>query len=330
MKNEIIYKKWQDFKNDEKYEHVNLSEEEKWFKRLSQVEKYIIENEARPSAHSNDANISNMGSWLTTQTQNYNNKEFIMKKKNILHGWEEFINKYSNMMKSEKESWKEKLENVKKYMNEHNTSPTTTHKNIEINKLGNWLSRQKQNYKNENKKLLNDEQILKLWEEFINDDNYKKYLLTKKEEWIEIFESMKQYILINKMRPSGHSKDKYVKKIGNWATMQHIKYKEKKQIMEDEEIYTLWKNYVENDSNKEHFQTHQDTWIDNLTKVKEYINVNGCRPSTCNQNNEIKKMGAWINTQKWKHMNNREIMTVPEIKVKWVEFTTDPIYKHFI
>ena len=71
-------------------------------------------------------------------------------------------------------NWCDKLELVKKYIDENNKKPSTHDKNTEIKILGYWISDQQKNYKSKNK-IMEDENIYNLWTTFINDNKYKQF-----------------------------------------------------------------------------------------------------------------------------------------------------------
>jgi len=62
--------------------------------------------------------IKKLGYWIYTQQHNYKNNLDIMSNKNIIKLWEEFKNnvKYKKYFQSNTENWKEKLSEVKKYI----------------------------------------------------------------------------------------------------------------------------------------------------------------------------------------------------------------------
>ena len=70
--------------------------------------------------------------------------------------------------------WKNNLEKCKKYIDDENKRPTHHSKDEDIKPLGQWLEHQTTNYKN-NIYIMKDENIRKIWEEFIKDEKYKKY-----------------------------------------------------------------------------------------------------------------------------------------------------------
>ena len=78
-------------------------------------------------------------------------------------------------------------------MYENNKRPSSTNKNSNIRSYGQWISDQQDNYKN-NKHIMSNPDIRKLWEEFINDPKYSKYFISNEEKWKLRLEKVKKYI----------------------------------------------------------------------------------------------------------------------------------------
>jgi hypothetical protein len=64
------------------------------------------------------------------------------------------------------------LNSLKKYLDDNEKIPS--YKNDKV--LYKWQSRQKDHY-NLNKCIMKDENIKKIWKQFIDDEKYKKYLI---------------------------------------------------------------------------------------------------------------------------------------------------------
>lgn len=82
------------------------------------------------------------------------------------------MEEYQEYFLTNQEIWKNKSEEVKKYIDENKKRPSSKDKNQEIKILGKWLSHQRQNYKN-NEKSMKNEEIKNLWEEFLKE--YQEY-----------------------------------------------------------------------------------------------------------------------------------------------------------
>jgi hypothetical protein len=182
-------------------------------------------------------------------------------------------------------------------------------KNIETKKLGGWFQHQLHNYKN-NKDLMKNENIRKLWEEFI--DKYKEYFLTNTEIWFKTLNNLEKYFIEFKKRPSTNIK------IGNWCSIQLQNYKKFEDIMKNEIIRIQWKEFVE--KYKEYFLSNEENWVKILNNVENYITENKIKPSIKSEDIETKKSGLWINTQIQNYKNNEHIMTNENIKKQWEKF----------
>ena len=98
-----------------------------------------------------------------------------MKDENIRKEWEEFNEEYAEYILSGNESWRFKLEKVKKFIDKNNRRQSSLSKNDkEERTLGKWILNQNDNYKN-NSYIMKDENIRKEWEEF--KEEYNTYFI---------------------------------------------------------------------------------------------------------------------------------------------------------
>lgn len=169
MKNNEIYDKWNMFMSD--YSKYFKSNEEKWDETLNKVKDYINKNKCRPGNNSKNKEIRQIGGWVQNQYKYEINKDGPMRNDKIYDKWTMFVDEYGNYFPSNEEKWNEMLEKVKNYINEYNHKPSTTSKDIDIRKLGRWISTQLQNAKNRKFQMKSDE-IYNKWNIFTNDYNY--------------------------------------------------------------------------------------------------------------------------------------------------------------
>ena len=330
MSNETIRKLWEDFINDDKYKEYFLSNEEQWKLKLECVKKYIDENKKRPYKSDKNEEVKKYCNWISNQLINYQKKEQIMLDDNIKKLWEDFINddKYKKFFLSNEEVWKLNLELIKKYIDENKKRPYKSDKNEEVKKYCNWISNQLINYQKKEQIML-DDNIKKLWEDFINDDKYKEYFLSNKEEWKLNLEWVKKYIDENKKRPSMHNKNDNIKIYGSWIHHQLTNYKKKNNSMSNETIRKLWEDFINDDKYKEYFISNEEVWKLKLEWVKKYINENKKRPSTTDKNNDVKIYGSWISHQQQNYQKKEQIMLDNTIKKLWEDFINDDKYKEY-
>jgi dephospho-CoA kinase len=122
-----------------------------------------------------------------------------MKDKIIKTNWEDFIQKYKVYFLSNEELWFNSLKQVEEYIIKNGKRPSKSDEDVEIKKLGQWISTQQKNY-NKNENIMKDTIIKTHWEDFI--EKYKEYFLSNEEQWYKKLEEVKLYIDKNGKRPS--------------------------------------------------------------------------------------------------------------------------------
>lgn len=232
--------------------------------------------------------------------------------------------------KSNEEIWYNNLENVKKFMNEYNKRPNKNSKNENEKKMGSWVGSQLQNYK-KNKNIIKEEKIRKSWENFMNDDKYKKYFLSNKEIWYNYLENTIKFMnKYNKKPHANGKKNKDEKKLGEWINNQLNNYNKYIFIMKEEEIRKSWEKFVNDDKYKEYFLSNEEIWYNYLKNVKKFMYENNRRPKNRSKNEDEKKLCSWL----WKQLKNYKknicIMKKEEIKKSWEEFVNDDKYKEYL
>jgi superfamily II DNA or RNA helicase len=237
------------------------------------------------------------------------------------------------------EKWKQKLLDVKKYIDENKKIPSDKDKNKEIKSLGSWISHQKSKYDsdiNKCKEGMKNPDIYSLWNEFINDIKYKKYLVIDLvEDWKQKLLDVKEYIDENKKSPSNTDKNKEIKSLGNWISDQKKKYDSDinkcKYSMKNMEIHSLWTEFINDPKYKKYLVINRvEDWKQKLLDVKKYIDDNNKSPSTKDKNKVIKSLAIWFNHQKSNYNSDinkcKHSMKKPEIHSLWTEFINNPKY----
>jgi hypothetical protein len=330
MKNEEIYNKWTDFINDDKYKEYFLDNINIWLNTLGKVKKYIIANNNKPYRHDINNDIKHLGKWIDYQFQIYKSKSKIMANENIYNKWIEFINDplYKEYFLDNNIIWYNNLEKVKNYINTYNKRPSKHNKDNNITQLGYWIGTQSKNYK-KNLYIMSDKIIYNKWIEFINDPLYKEYFLDNNTIWLNNLDKVKNYIITNKTKPSRYDINNDISQLGRWIDTQFKNYKFKIEIMTNKEIYNKWTDFINDPLYKENFLTNTAIWLNNLDKIKNYININNKRPTSSDNDINIKQLGVWIVNQSKNYKSKSCIMMDINIYNKWTEFINDPLYKEY-
>ena len=90
---------------------------------------------------------------------------------------------------------------------------------------------------------MNSENIYNTWKDFTI--KYKKLFNNNTEKWHNNLEQSKQFIMDNNRLPSRNIKFPEEKSLRLWINRQINNYKNKTQIMKQEEIQQAWEEFIE-------------------------------------------------------------------------------------
>ena len=144
-KYENIIKLWQEFNIE--YKKYLLTNEEKWYDRLGELQNYIDEFKKLPVHKRNEKD--SLGLWVSTQNKNYKIKKQIMSNPVFYEIWHNMINDNQDLFLTKEEIWLNDLTKLKTFIKEMKHRPNKNSSNIEEKRLGNWLQHQCQNHKND-------------------------------------------------------------------------------------------------------------------------------------------------------------------------------------
>lgn len=302
--------KWETFMK--KYSYLFKTNEEEWYDMLECVKQFICYHNKLPSLLDEDPYIQTLYRWIYTQKHKYKNKIQIMKNEIIRSTWEIFVQDNYIMFMSNEEKWKDNLNQLKHYIQKYNKEPSTIDEDENIQKLGRWLSSQKKNYQNKN---MIDDEIRKLWEDFIHSFTIIK---TREEIWISKFEIIEMYIKSNKKLPSTNDADDNVKKLAEWLGTQNQNFKNNKGFMKNYYLKDKWTTFIE--QNKSLFTTNEEIWQNHMEKIENFIMKYSRLPTSSDKSKENQNLGRWLNTQKINYKLQQNIMLNQDIKILWESF----------
>jgi len=316
MKTEDIRNKWEDFLQE--FPDILLSNQELWESNLNKVKIYIQSNDKLPSSCSKDEQIRYMGRWIGSQMKNYKSNKQIMQNVYNRKLWEKFINEYPKLFMTNEELWVMKLNELDHYIRENKKLPSKYDSNEYIKKLHIWCQVQKQNYKNLND-IMKQDNIKQKWEDFTY--KYQNLFMTNVEIWLYTFEKTKEYIESNGKLPSLYDKNETISKLGLWIRTQKQNYVIEDKIMKDTQIRNKWENLV-----KQHddlFLSIKEQWYKRLHNVENYILKNGKLPSQSKHNkDDVKCLAHWVSKQKNYYKKDIHSMKDQTIRQQWEEFTS--------
>jgi hypothetical protein len=313
LKEAKIREKWEDFMRI--YGHL-VDNKIRWRHKLNNVKDYIKKTNKLPLPGSKNKEIKTMGYWIANQKNNYRDKCETLKEPDIRKEWEEFIEENKLLFMNHKEIWDDNLKNTVEYIQKYNKPPSCSQnqkeKDINIYKLGLWLSSQKSNY--ENKKYnMTDEYYVQKWEEFMKDYGI---CIDEKLRWIDNLNKSEKYILDFNKLPSFYDKslDEEYKSLPLWIRSQKSNYENNKNNMKNEFYRNKWKYFIEKYSKYFVKDTiYNGSWKDSYDILVDYNKKHGIP-----KNEDIVdgfKIGDWCSRQRGLKNKNK----LSEDKIKLLE-----------
>ena len=293
-----------------------------WYERFDELNKFIDENNRRPSSESKNEYEKKLGCWFINQNKNYKKNKGSMKNQEKCNLWSQFLKKYEEYLKTVSEVWFKNLERTIVFIRDNKKKPSCQSKNKFEKYLASWINCQHINYKNKIKSM-KDEIKYNSWRQFLKV--HHEYLKTNNEIWYEAFEKLKQFINKNEKRPSQYAENKEEKYLANWIQYQNKNYKIKKVNMSDLKKYKLWTQFLE--CYEEYFKSDDDIWRETFEKLKQFMNENKKSPSQYAENKEEKYLGRWIQYQNKNYESKKHSMKDTEKYNLWKNFLKD--YKEY-
>lgn len=282
-----------------------------WKAIVNNINKYINDNNKRPSLKDKDKHIKIMAQFIKNNMiyykyNNHNYKLWNVAKRDI---WIEFINKNKKYFISNTERWLSQLNLLSKYIDEHNKLP------LHSSNLGQW-------YVNQLKKKHNN--IIE-WEKF--NKKYEIYLLDNIGVWEKRINLVSTYILQYNKRPSQYDTDKNIKELGVWLGNQLYCYDRLINIMKNKYIKEQFESFIK--KYNKFFINKDEQWNKNFLMIKSYIDINNKRPSVSNKDKNISIMGIWIKNQLKYYTKKTSLMKKDSIRKQWEDFITNNKYKKY-
>ncbi len=286
-----------------------------WEQKLIIVQEYIDKNGIQPSLISKDKYTKQLAYWLQGQRQNYKNKTYMFKRQNIVQLWETFIQKYTDVLKTGKEIWRDTLHEVDEYIQKYQKLPSSESKDMTVCRLGRWILSQKANYKTK-KNSMNDPEIKKTWEEFVQ--SYTILFRDNDTKWHDYLNELEQYILTHNKLPVEEADGKN-KKIAKWCSEQRFRYKKQTCIMKNEEIRNIWLAFTQKHS--KYFMSNEEVWKEKLAQVEEFASQNdGKLPYLTDKDPNNKILAKWLYHQAENYKDNKQSLSDPQLRGIWEEF----------
>jgi superfamily II DNA or RNA helicase len=260
--------------------------EEKWDMKYELLKDYVYKYNKLPvNRYITDCGTK-LSVWIGVQRRNY-------KYNNINQDKIKLLNEIPNWIWDVfEERWMFNYNLLKEYMNNNNDKIPINNYITECGtKLGNWVSRQRIDYKNnkldiEKIKLLNENSNW-IWD-------------IDEEQWNSKYKLLIDYVNHYKKLPSKSNMDGKYNRLGDWVNTQ--KQYKKNNKLDYSKIILLEK--IKGWKWSESSPKKLDSWIDYYDILKKYVDKNNKLPVQSDIINGI-NIGSWVNKQRQIYKNNK-------------------------
>jgi hypothetical protein len=149
-------------------------------------------------------------------------------------------------------------------------------------------------------------------------EKYTEYLIHDDEEkWYNKLKQVSAYMDKEKKRPSTYNENPDIKILGRWVHKQKDNYKNNKNMMaSNPAVRVAWETTLEKYT--DYLSDPDQLWYNKLKKVCAYMDKEKKRPSSKNENPDIKYLGEWVQTQKDNYKNNvGTVSSNPAVRAAW-------------
>ena len=164
-----------------------------------------------------------------------------MKETDIYDIFTNFLTKYNDHFLDNKTLWLNKLSEVESFINKHGYKPSEHSKNNDVKTLGAWIGTQQQQYKNK-LQIMKETDIYDMYTNFLTQ--YNDHFIDNKTIWLNKLSEVETYINKHGCRPSESNKINDTKTLGTWLSQQQQNYKNKTNIMKDQDIYNTYSQFL--------------------------------------------------------------------------------------
>lgn len=222
--------------------------DEIWMKRYNELIAYLDKYEKRPSHDSKDKHIRSLGGWTMHQHEYYKKCVGITSLSKFRKLWEDLINDktYSYYFMDNVQRWLYNFNELKTYLITNKKRPTN-------GKLCRWYAEQQTNYKVKSNAMSNNE-LSKLWEHFINDNNSNCYYKNTKTIWCDNLAKFKCFLTEQQRLPKRKDDGSYENTMANWFLEQRKCYKNNFRLMKQQEIKTAWECLINDQQYSQYFK----------------------------------------------------------------------------
>ncbi len=274
-----------------------------WMYNYNKIKCWMEINDILPVQTFKNDEEHPLGKWCNRMRE-FKRKKILSERKiyllELIQSWY-----WGNKVTRERKSFKERFNMLKQWMDKNNNKlPTQHEKDKDGELLGIWCNSRRQDKK---KDKLSIEKIELL-------ESLHGWFWKKKDPFYDVYEQLKQWIIINKDIPSYNSENSEEKFLGDWCSKRRIDFRKKRLSCDKIKLLELLPGW--------YFNFGEKMFYEGYNKVKQWVKTHGVLPVQNNRDEyENNRLGVWCsNRRKDKNKNKLDdykIKKLEEIKC-WV------------
>jgi len=211
---------WEEF--EIKYKDLFYDNFTNWMTKFNELKEYVEKNNEIPKYK------TQLNKWFSHQKADYRDIQHIMKNEKIRNIWKNFIDENPTIYLNNIEIWHENFQLLKEFIRINKVLPTQKTND----KLATWKGGQLYNYKNNAKTFKDNDELKKIWDDFIEEN--KKLFDNNYVKWFENFEKVKEFINTKNKIPSTKNKEETI--LHDWLLNNKYNYRDDKKSMKNSHI----------------------------------------------------------------------------------------------
>jgi superfamily II DNA or RNA helicase/regulator of sigma D len=304
------------------YPELFQTNEEQWTSNLCKVREFIETNNRRPSRTAKKGTSEKvLDAWLGTQQKNIKTNKYAMAIKSQRVQFQKLLSDYPELFQTNEEQWTSNLCKVREFIETNNKRPNGNAKKGPSEKvLGSWLTNQQTNLKSNKQAMAIKSQRVQ-FQKLLSD--YPELFQTNEEQWTSNLCKVREFIETNNRRPTSVAKKGTSEKfLGMWLSNQQKNLKSNKQAMAIKSQRAQYRKLLSD--YPELFQTNEELWTSNLSKVREFIETNNRRPTSVTKKETSENfLGKWLGTQKQNLKSNKASMSIKSQRSQYQKLLSD-------
>jgi superfamily II DNA or RNA helicase len=208
-----------------------VTTEERWHRRLAQLDLFLRDNGKRPSTTSTDTNVKRIGHWCDNQQQLYDAtgppaSKGALRAQTVHDAWTALVERHPLIFASAKDQWHRSAQHVDIFIKRTGKRPSRRSTDPAERTLGDWVNNQvvkfNQDGPDASNGLMSSPIIHTAWANLVK--GHMRVLGSTEDRWYATANEVRDFANRTGKRPPQQSTDPDQKRIGLWVSTQLLRH----------------------------------------------------------------------------------------------------------